>query len=36
MKPNQREVMEVWEMLTHDRLKCDKQMLLHAIRQGEF
>lgn len=37
MKPNQREVMEVWEMLTNrenDKFKCDKQMLLHAIRQG--
>lgn len=39
MKPNQREVMEVWEMLTNrenDRFKCDKQMLLHAIRQGWY
>lgn len=38
MKPKQREVMEVWEMLTNkenDRIKCDKQMLLHAIRQGK-
>lgn len=37
MKPNQREVMEVWEMLTSKesgRMKCDNQMLLHAIRQG--
>ncbi|RZC37937.1 RabGAP-TBC and/or DUF3350 domain containing protein, partial [Asbolus verrucosus] len=36
MKPTQREVMEVWEMLTNKeaRMKCDNQMLLHAIRQG--
>lgn len=36
MKPSQREVMEVWEMLTdkEKRMKCDHQMLLNAIRQG--
>uniref|UniRef100_A0AAR5PBY7 Rab-GAP TBC domain-containing protein n=1 Tax=Dendroctonus ponderosae TaxID=77166 RepID=A0AAR5PBY7_DENPD len=36
MKPSQREVMEVWEMLTNKELhvKCDKPMLLQAIRQG--
>ncbi|XP_018567436.1 TBC1 domain family member 1 isoform X2 [Anoplophora glabripennis] len=37
MKPTQREVMDVWEMVTNKdvgRVKCDKQMLLHAIRQG--
>ncbi|XP_044260359.1 TBC1 domain family member 1 isoform X2 [Tribolium madens] len=36
MKPTQREVMEVWEMLTNKetRMKCDNQMLLQAIRQG--
>lgn len=37
MKPNQREVIEVWEMLTNrenDRVKCDKPILLQAIRQG--
>ncbi|EFA05559.2 TBC1 domain family member 1 isoform X2 [Tribolium castaneum] len=36
MKPPQREVMEVWEMLTNKeaRMKCDNQMLLQAIRQG--
>lgn len=37
MKPAQREVMDVWEMVTNKevgRVKCDKQMLLHAIRQG--
>ncbi|KAJ8916569.1 hypothetical protein NQ315_000213 [Exocentrus adspersus] len=37
MKPVQREVMDVWEMVTNkavDRVKCDRQMLLHAIRQG--
>nr|XP_023016210.1 TBC1 domain family member 1 [Leptinotarsa decemlineata] len=37
MKPNQREVIEVWEMITtkdSNRIKCDNQMLLHAIRQG--
>jgi TBC1 domain-containing protein 4 len=36
MKPSQREVMEVWEMLTNKeaRMKCDNQMLLQAIRQG--
>ncbi|XP_066262077.1 TBC1 domain family member 4 isoform X1 [Euwallacea similis] len=36
MKPNQREVMEVWEMLTNkdSHIKCDKPMLLQAIRQG--
>ncbi|XP_049824909.1 TBC1 domain family member 1 isoform X2 [Aethina tumida] len=36
MKPNQREIMEVWDMLTNkeSRIKCDSQMLLQAIRQG--
>ncbi|XP_060532714.1 TBC1 domain family member 1 isoform X2 [Cylas formicarius] len=36
MKPNQREVMEVWEMLTNkeSHIKCDQKMLLQAIRQG--
>ncbi|KAJ8980381.1 hypothetical protein NQ317_009375 [Molorchus minor] len=37
MKPNQREVMDVWEMVTSKeggRIKCDSQMLFHAIRQG--
>lgn len=38
MKPPQREVIEVWEMLTNKetRMKCDNQMLLQAIRQGEL
>lgn len=37
MKPPQREVMDVWEIVTNkdnDRIKYDHQMLLHAIRQG--
>ncbi|CAH0549568.1 unnamed protein product [Brassicogethes aeneus] len=36
LKPNQREVMEVWDMMTNkeSRIKCDSQMLLQAIRQG--
>lgn len=36
MKPNQREVIDVWEMVTNKeaRIKCDNQMLLQAIRQG--
>ncbi|KAJ8956370.1 hypothetical protein NQ318_015108 [Aromia moschata] len=37
MKPNQREVMDVWEMVTTKeggRMRCDNQMLMHAIRQG--
>ncbi|KAJ8967022.1 hypothetical protein NQ314_003139 [Rhamnusium bicolor] len=37
MRPNQREVMEVWELVTSKeggRIKCDKQMLFRAIRQG--
>ncbi|KAG5877735.1 hypothetical protein JTB14_000713 [Gonioctena quinquepunctata] len=37
MKPNEREVIEVWDMITgkdSGRIKCDNQMLLHAIRQG--
>lgn len=36
MRPNQREVMEVWDMVTNreSNVKCDNQMLLHAIRQG--
>ncbi|XP_076254092.1 PTB_TBC1D1_like and TBC domain-containing protein plx isoform X2 [Rhynchophorus ferrugineus] len=36
MKPNQREVMEVWDMITNKEahIKCDKPMLLQAIRQG--
>ncbi|KAL1501751.1 hypothetical protein ABEB36_007022 [Hypothenemus hampei] len=36
MRPNQREVMEVWEMISNkeSHIKCDKLMLLQAIRQG--
>lgn len=36
MRPNQREVMEVWEMMSNkdSHIKCDKPMLLQAIRQG--
>ncbi|CAH1131920.1 unnamed protein product [Ceutorhynchus assimilis] len=36
MKPNQREVMEVWEMISNkdSHMKCNKPMLLQAIRQG--
>lgn len=36
MKPSQREVIEVWEMLTNkeSHIKCAKPMLLQAIRQG--
>lgn len=36
MKPNQREVMDVWEMITNKdaKIKCDSKMLLNAIRQG--
>ncbi|XP_050302062.1 TBC1 domain family member 1 isoform X2 [Anthonomus grandis grandis] len=37
MKPNQREVMEVWEMITNKQeshIKLNKPMLLQAIRQG--
>lgn len=36
MKLNQREVMDVWEMVTNkeSQVKCDNKMLLHAIRQG--
>ncbi|XP_030755197.1 TBC1 domain family member 1 isoform X2 [Sitophilus oryzae] len=36
MKPTQREVMEVWDMITNKEahMKCDKPMLLQAIRQG--
>lgn len=36
MKPSQREVVDVWEMVTNkeSRMKVDNKMLLLAIRQG--